>query len=106
MHPMIIAGVLVHVLALAVVAFFVLFAAQRAKGLVKSVGNVLGVVMLVVSLLAIVGAATAPMFGGKPFGLGHGAHMEFRVMHRESVESAPAEEAEAAQPEEESAPAQ
>jgi len=62
-------GVLHHVLVMAVVAFFVLFAASKAGGFVKILGNVLGYLLLILAVLSIVCVATAPMFGGHPFGL-------------------------------------
>lgn len=43
-----------HVILLAVVAFFVLFAASRASGFVKILGNVLGYLLLVFSVLVLV----------------------------------------------------
>ena len=81
MHPMFIFGVLLHVTLLAVVAFFVLFAAQKAEGLVKLLGNVVGVWLLVLAALAILAGATAPMFGGRPFGMPMGGVANFRMMH-------------------------
>jgi hypothetical protein len=78
MHPMIIVGVLLHVTFFVVVAFFVLFAAQKAQGLVKLLGNVVGVWLLALAALAILATATAPMFGGRPFGMPMGGH--FRMM--------------------------
>jgi hypothetical protein len=64
-----------HAIVLSVVAFFVLFAASKASGFVKILGNVLGYLFLIVALLCIVCAATAPMFGGNPFGLTMMEHM-------------------------------
>ncbi len=98
MHPMMIAGVLLHVTLLAVVAFFVLYAAQKAQGLVKLLGNVVGVWLLLLVVLAIAAAATAPMFGGRPFGLPVGAPMEFRMMHEERGEESPTSNVEPGQP--------
>jgi hypothetical protein len=43
-------------------------------------------------VLAIAAAVTAPMFGGQPFGLSHGGHMELRVIQEERTEEAPATE--------------
>ncbi len=81
MHPMMIVGVLLHVTLLAVVAFFVLFAAQKAQGLVKLLGNGVGVWLLALAALALLAAVTAPMFGGRPFGMSMGRHMDFPMMH-------------------------
>jgi CDP-diglyceride synthetase len=87
MHPMIIVGVVLHVTLFATLAFFVLFAAQRAQGLVKLLGNVVGAWLLLLAILVILACATAPMFGGRPFGMSMGEHMsghaDFRRMHRD-----------------------
>jgi len=93
MHPMMIAGALLHVTLLAVVAFFVLYAAQKAQGLVKLLGNVVGAWLLLLVVLAIAAVVTAPMFGGRPFGMSHGGHMDFRVIQEERTEDAPTTEA-------------
>ncbi|MBU6297119.1 MAG: hypothetical protein KGJ79_12760 [Alphaproteobacteria bacterium] len=62
-------GAVHHVIVLALMAFFVLFAASKAEGFVKVLGQVLGYLLLIAALLWIVGCATAPMFGGHPFGM-------------------------------------
>jgi hypothetical protein len=60
---------------LLIVAFFILFAAGRADGFAKLLGTVLGYWLVLIALLVIVGHVTAPMFGGKPFGMDmHGMH--------------------------------
>ena len=74
MHPYLFFAIH-HALVLSVVAFFILFAASKANGFVKLLGNVLGYLLLVVALLCILCAATAPMFGGHPFGLTMMDHM-------------------------------
>jgi len=76
---MMLVGVVLHVTLFLVLAFFVLFAAQKAEGLVKLLGNVVGVWLLILAILVIVGCVTAPMFGGRPFGLPMATHMEVRV---------------------------
>ena len=68
MHPFLVGAVL-HATVMLVLAFFVLFAASKADGLVKTLGNLLGGWLVILAVLAIVGAATAPMFGGRPFGM-------------------------------------
>jgi len=57
----------------AVLAFFVLFAAEKAGGLLRTFGRVLGVWLLVLAVLGAAGAAMAPMMGGRYFGweMGH-----------------------------------
>src|SRR5262245_3822226 len=65
MHSMMLVGVVLHVTLFLVLAFFVLFAAQKAEGLVKLLGNVVGVWLLILAILVIIGCVTAPMFGGR-----------------------------------------
>jgi hypothetical protein len=98
MHSMMIVGVLLHVTLLLVVAFFVLYAAQKAQGLVKLLGNVVGAWLMLLVVLAVAAAVTAPMFGGRPFGLSHGGHMQFRVIQEERTEETSATEAVTVQP--------
>ena len=57
MHLIFFLGGLLHATLLAVVGFFVLFAASRATGIVKRIGDVLGWWLLLLALLAIVGGA-------------------------------------------------
>jgi hypothetical protein len=64
---------------IAVLAFFVLFAAQKADGLIRTLGRVLGVWLLILAVLAAAAAVTAPMMGGRPFGMAMPRHM--RAMH-------------------------
>ena len=67
-HVFILAGLL-HATVLAVIGFFVLFAASRSDGLLKLVGNVLGIWLFVVAVLAIVGGVLGgPLHGGGPMG--------------------------------------
>ena len=75
MHPLFLFGMIWHVTALAVLSFFVLFAASKAEGFVKLLGNVVGGWLLVLAALGIIGAATAPFVGGRPFGLPMGGWM-------------------------------
>lgn len=67
MHPFILFGAVLHITAIAVIAFFVLFTASKAQGPVKTLGNVLGIWLLVLAVLVVIGAALAPMFGAQPF---------------------------------------
>ena len=67
--------VAMHVTILLIVAFFILFAAGRAEGFAKLLGTVLGYWLVFVAIVIVAGCVTAPMFGGKPFGLDiHGMH--------------------------------
>ncbi len=73
MHPFFF-GAIHHVLLVAVFAFFVLFAASKAEGFVKILGNVLGYLLLIAAVLMILCAAIGPMFGGRPLGIMGGMH--------------------------------
>lgn len=66
MHPHFIIGGLLHGTAIAVLAFFVLFAASKAEGLIKLLGMVLGIWVLVLALLAVAVSFTGPLFGFPP----------------------------------------
>jgi branched-subunit amino acid transport protein AzlD len=82
MHPLFFFGAIHHVLVVAVVAFFVLFAASKAEGFVKSLGKVLGYLLLIFAVLLIVCAAFAPTFDGRTgfgathWGMSWGYHMQ------------------------------
>lgn len=78
---MFLVGIILHLTLILVLSFFVLFAAQKATGLVKLLGNIVGVWLLVLAVLIVVGHATAPMFGGRLFGMGPmmDRHVEVRV---------------------------
>ena len=69
MYPFFFYGAVHHLILVVVLAFFVLFAARKADGFVKILGNVLGYLLLILAVLWIVWAATAPTFGGRPFGM-------------------------------------
>ena len=87
---MMLVGVVLHVTLFLTLAFFVLFAAQKAEGLVRLLGNVVGVWLLILAVLVIVGCVTAPMLGGRPFGLPMATHMEVRVTRdNQAVDAAP-----------------
>ena len=65
MHPFLF-GVFHHALVVVVVAFFVLFAASKADGFVKLLGNVLGYLLLLLAVLLVVWLFAAPLFGWHP----------------------------------------
>jgi hypothetical protein len=74
----------------AVLAFFVLFAAQKAEGLTRILGRALGLWLLILALFAAIGAATAPMMGGRPFGLQMQRHITDANCHgRPSAPASP-----------------
>ena len=75
-------GAILHATAVAVIGFFVLFAAGKADGLLRTIGNVLGIWLFILAILALVGGATAPMFGGRPFGFPMMDQMHHGWMHQ------------------------
>jgi hypothetical protein len=66
-------GAILHGTLFAVVGYALLFSATRTAGVTALIGRLLGIWLFILAALAIVGAATAPMFGGKPFGMDVGA---------------------------------
>jgi hypothetical protein len=65
-------GALVFVLGF---AYLIYATAAKSEGVLQSVGNLLAIAVAAVGVLFVVAMATAPMFGGRPFGLemhGHG----------------------------------
>jgi hypothetical protein len=78
MHAFFILIGLLHATVLSVIAFFVLFTASRAKGVLRTIGNVLGAWLFILAALALIGSVAAPMFGGGPMGFrmmgSHGHH--------------------------------
>ena len=55
MHPFMIAAAIGHALLIAVVAFFILFAAQKSSGFVRTLGNLLGWIFLAGAAIALAG---------------------------------------------------
>lgn len=62
----IVAGLL-HATVLAVIGFFVLFAASKAEGLVKRIGNILGAWLYILAALALIGWIAVGATGGGAF---------------------------------------
>jgi hypothetical protein len=83
-----------HVTILLILAFFVLFAAGKADGFAKLLGTLLGWWLVLVAVLMLVAHLTAPMFGGKPFGMDlkamHGGWMHHDRMDSDDQTPAPA----------------
>jgi vacuolar-type H+-ATPase subunit I/STV1 len=73
-------GLLHVVLALLVVAFFVLFAASKASGFIKIFGSVLGYLLLVLAVLAIVARFAMPFEGGRMCGTSGMTHQHPWIM--------------------------
>ncbi len=86
--------VVAHITILLIVAFFILFAASKAEGLVKLLGMLLGGWLVLVAVLIVVACVTRPMFGGKPFGMDmhalHGGWMSHEGMMQSDQQPAPA----------------
>ena len=61
---------LTRVTALLVAAFFVLYFALKSEGRLKTFGRILGGWMLVLAAVMALAVVTAPLFGGRPFGMG------------------------------------
>ena len=90
MHHFFILAGLLHATLLAVIGFFVLFAASRSEGLLKLVGNVLGIWLFVIAVLAIVGGVMGgPMHGG-PMGWRGGHHAPWMQSDQLAASAAPA----------------
>ncbi len=85
---MFLVGLILHVTLLLTISFFVLFAAQRATGLVKLLGNIVGIWLLVLAVLIVVGCVTAPLFGGRVFGMTPmDRHVEVRITSENRTEA-------------------
>ena len=50
-------------------AYLIWAAGAKAEGVLKSVGSVLALAIAAIGILCLVGMLSAPMFGGRPFGL-------------------------------------
>jgi len=88
MH-MILFGGAVHVIALAVLAFFVLFAASKASGFVKMLGNVLGYLLLVLAVLVLM-CRVLVVVGVFPHGTLPADHMHWMMKGTPSAQQLPA----------------
>lgn len=73
--------VIIHVTMLLIVAFFILFAAQKADGFVSLLGNILGVWVVIVAVLHIVGLFMPGMMGMKSPGMMHDGMMHEHWVH-------------------------
>lgn len=62
-------AVLIPITILVVIGYFVLASSAKADGSVRAFGKYLATWTFVLAALLFVGAATAPMFGGRPFGM-------------------------------------
>ena len=76
MHMFPILGALLHGTALAVLSFFVLFAASKADGRIKSFGVILGTWLAILALIAVIGLSFMPRtgpYGGMGYGMMQGS---------------------------------
>jgi hypothetical protein len=64
MPPFFLIGTIVHASAIAVVAFFVFFAAKHAEGTLRIAGHLLGVWLIVVCIGAVALGIVEPRFHG------------------------------------------
>jgi hypothetical protein len=66
-------GMMVHVVIAFIFAigfaYLIYATAAKAEGTLQSVGNVLAIAIAAIAALFLVGMLTAPMTGGRPFGL-------------------------------------
>lgn len=66
-------GLMVHVVIAFIFAigfaYLIYATAAKAEGTLQSVGNVLAIAIAAIAALFLVGMLTAPMTGGRPFGL-------------------------------------
>ena len=67
MHMLV--GIVLHVTVLAIVGYLLLWTASKAQGVVAFIGWLLGLWVFVLAILSVVAVMSAPMFGGRPFGM-------------------------------------
>ena len=72
MHAVFLFGAIAYATLLAVVAFFVFFAAERAAGKLKTFGRALAVWICLLALIAALGAAVSPWLGVRAGSYGPG----------------------------------
>src|SRR5271165_5841133 len=80
MHMMIV-GIVLHATVLAVLAFFVLFAASKAEGLVKLLGYILGLWLLLLTIGAIAAGAWHCLHPDADHGMDRAHHGWMTWMH-------------------------
>ena len=74
-------GLIIHIvlfaLAFLTAAYLVYATAQKSEGMLKSVGTILAAVLAALGVLVLIGHLSAPMTGGRPFGIDmdHGSEM-------------------------------
>lgn len=68
-------GAILHATAFAVLGFFVLFAARKAEGWLRGLGNLVGAWLYLLTVLAVACAVILPVAGGRLFGITMPDHM-------------------------------
>lgn len=66
LHSFFLPGILLHAIALAIVAFFILFAASKSDGFVRFLGNLLGWILLLGALVILAGVVYGAATGQRP----------------------------------------
>lgn len=73
-------GLIIHIVVLSLAfltaAYLVFATAQKSEGLLKSVGAILAAVLAALGVLVLIGHLSAPMTGGRPFGIDMGRGSE------------------------------
>jgi hypothetical protein len=77
-----------HATLLAIIAFFVLFAASRATGWLKALGSALGIWVLILAVIALICAVAAPFIHVAP-GRGFGPGMMPGMMNGQVMMGGP-----------------
>ncbi len=88
MHFFAVAAVL-HTLIVAVLAFFILFAASKADGFVRLLGNILGWILLIAALLGLVFGIVHVVTGKGPMMMEGGPRWMMHWEHGAPPPSAP-----------------
>lgn len=74
-------GTIIHAVILLIFvlgfAYLIWATAAKSEGQIQSAGNLLAILVAAAGILVVVGMITAPMMGGRPFGIDmhHGASM-------------------------------
>jgi len=66
LHSFFLPGILLHAIALAIVAFFILFAASKSDGFVRVLGNLLGWILLLGALVILAAVVYGAATGQRP----------------------------------------
>lgn len=81
-------AILLPITLLVVLGYFVLLSSANAAGRVQTFGKYLSIWIFALAALVVIGIATAPVFGGRPYGMDmmrggmHGMMMRDMMMKR------------------------